>query len=172
MKTSQRCVEVHYPQEEQTLTDGNDRLWGVKLRQYAGLDYSNHYSPSPPGDTSIGHPGESDLPYTGCAANGALQIGLCVSGQKAAQLLRRLRSVLLDSMPLLDNILLMIGVNDFLQGNRLGILKMRLLKIVKLLSSHNKNVVVLTVPPIPKLSMEYNVQLLKYNKFVIKMGST
>nr|CAD7261655.1 unnamed protein product [Timema shepardi] len=41
--------------------------------------------------------------------------GLCVSGQKAAQLLRRrLRSVLLNSRPLLDNILLMIGVNNFL----------------------------------------------------------
>nr|CAD7464455.1 unnamed protein product [Timema tahoe] len=30
------------------------------------------------------------------SANGALQIGLCVSGQKAAQILRRLRSVLLN----------------------------------------------------------------------------
>nr|CAD7260240.1 unnamed protein product [Timema shepardi] len=28
--TSHRCVEVHYPQEEQTLTDGIDRLWGVR----------------------------------------------------------------------------------------------------------------------------------------------
>nr|CAD7577733.1 unnamed protein product [Timema californicum] len=29
-KTSHQFVEVHYPQEEQTLTDGNDRLWGAR----------------------------------------------------------------------------------------------------------------------------------------------
>nr|CAD7267387.1 unnamed protein product [Timema shepardi] len=39
----------------------------------------NYYSPSPAGDTSIGHPGESDpgesdLPYTGCALSSAQPI--------------------------------------------------------------------------------------------------
>nr|CAD7430389.1 unnamed protein product [Timema monikensis] len=47
-------------------------------------------------------------------AQGALQIGLCVSGQKLAQLLRRLCSVLLGGRPLNDQVILMIGVNDLL----------------------------------------------------------
>nr|CAD7205848.1 unnamed protein product [Timema douglasi] len=58
-------------------------------------------------------PGESDLPYTGCVQD-VLQIGLCVSGQKLAQLLRRLYCVLLGGRPLNDQVILMIGVNDLL----------------------------------------------------------
>nr|CAD7436097.1 unnamed protein product [Timema monikensis] len=61
-------------------------------------------------------------------AKGALQLGLCISGQTSAQLLRRLRNNLVSGRPREENVQFMIGVNDFLQGIPLTKLTMWLKK--------------------------------------------
>nr|CAD7264583.1 unnamed protein product [Timema shepardi] len=61
---------------------------GVKVGQgvEGGKETKHYYSPSPPGDTTIEHPGESDIPYTGCGMVIAYAEGMYLSWRTIAWL--------------------------------------------------------------------------------------
>ncbi|XP_054261543.1 centrosomal protein of 164 kDa isoform X2 [Macrosteles quadrilineatus] len=77
------------------------------------------------------------------------RIGICVSGQTITDLHKRVRD---NFYPISDKIILMIGTNDFLRNVNVSRMCEELSALVKTLQKSASNIILLTLPPIPKLA--------------------
>jgi len=103
------------------------------------------------------------VPMPGCPG----RIGICVSGQTIPDLHRRVKE---KFYPISDKVILMIGTNDFLRNADISTMCSELGALVRTLQETVTNLVLLTLPPIPKLEMKQNLHhfklLDKYNNFI------
>ncbi|XP_049842009.1 uncharacterized protein LOC126292199 [Schistocerca gregaria] len=81
--------------------------------------------------------------------NGARALGLCVSGQTVGELLRRVVS---EMYPISKKVILLIGTNDMLRDTKMDLMKRKLRRVVKELTLRTEKIIVLTLPPVPRLS--------------------
>ncbi|XP_054279671.1 uncharacterized protein LOC128997898 isoform X3 [Macrosteles quadrilineatus] len=94
------------------------------------------------------------------------RIGLCVSGQTITDLHSRVRH---HFYPISSNIIVMIGTNDFLRNVSVSKMCQELSSLIKTLQKSAKRIILLTLPPIPKLAEESSIhyQLLEcYNEHI------
>uniref|UniRef100_A0A1B6MNB7 OSK domain-containing protein n=1 Tax=Graphocephala atropunctata TaxID=36148 RepID=A0A1B6MNB7_9HEMI len=101
------------------------------------------------------------------APNSPGRIGICVSGQTITDLHRRVKE---KFYPISDKIILMIGTNDFLRNVDVTTMCKELTALVETLLETVDNIVLLTLPPIPKLERKHSSQhfalLDKYNSHI------
>lgn len=98
------------------------------------------------------------------------RIGICVSGQTISELHRRVRQ---KFYPIDKKIVLMIGTNDFLRNAEVSTMCHELSSLVKSLQESASNIVILTLPPVPKLSFreDHWTKLDKYNKHILSLDN-
>ncbi|RZF32224.1 hypothetical protein LSTR_LSTR011496 [Laodelphax striatellus] len=92
-------------------------------------------------------------------------IGLCVSGQKISELHRRVWEKI---HPVGEQVILLIGTNDLLKGTKTNVMCVRLKFLIEDILLTAKKIVVLTLPPVPKLSHseEHWNRLDDYNDYI------
>uniref|UniRef100_A0A8D8RYV5 OSK domain-containing protein n=1 Tax=Cacopsylla melanoneura TaxID=428564 RepID=A0A8D8RYV5_9HEMI len=94
------------------------------------------------------------------------RVGYCVSGQRAAQLATHLSAKL---WPVYKNVILMIGTNDILNNTDHTEWKASIESILDLFVKYSvRNVIVCTVPPVPKLwhTVQHWTLLVEYNEIL------
>uniref|UniRef100_A0A8D8VHN1 OSK domain-containing protein n=1 Tax=Cacopsylla melanoneura TaxID=428564 RepID=A0A8D8VHN1_9HEMI len=94
------------------------------------------------------------------------RVGYCVSGQRAAQLATHLSAKL---WPVYKNVILMIGTNDILSNTDHTEWKASIESILDLFVKYSvRNVIVCTVPPVPKLwhTVQHWTLLVEYNEIL------
>ncbi|XP_046687260.1 uncharacterized protein LOC124372893 [Homalodisca vitripennis] len=95
------------------------------------------------------------------------RIGICVSGQTITDLHKRVKE---RFYPISDKIILMIGTNDFLRNLDVSIMCKELSALIETLQETVSNIVLLTLPPIPKLEKRHSSRhfalLEKYNSYI------
>ncbi|KAG8226836.1 hypothetical protein J437_LFUL007086 [Ladona fulva] len=82
--------------------------------------------------------------------NGKYCNGLCVSGQTIDGLIEK---VLNCSLPLEPKVIVLIGTNDFLKGSTFNEVRSCMLRLLDVLKTKVSEILLLTVPPIPRLKM-------------------
>lgn len=105
-----------------------------------------------------------------CIYNDGLRyLGLCVSGQTIQELTQRVES---KFSPLGERIVLLIGTNNMLRDHDIKTMKASLEELLTVLLKTTRKVVMLTLPPIPKLENNENFwnKLNEYNSFVIQLS--
>ncbi|CAG2060926.1 unnamed protein product [Timema podura] len=102
--------------------------------------------------------------------SGKYVLGLCVNGQNLKQLKARIKE---RKYPISENVIVLIGTNDLLQSTPRVDMERRMLKLVKKLQEKAKRIIILTLPPVPRLAFkqEHWKKLLKYNKFLLTLES-
>lgn len=98
------------------------------------------------------------------------RIGICVSGQTISELHKRVRQ---KFYPIDKKIVLMIGTNDFLRNAEVSTMCHELSSLVKSLQESASHIVILTLPPVPKLSFreDHWTKLEKYNKHILSLDN-
>uniref|UniRef100_A0A1B6GU81 OSK domain-containing protein n=1 Tax=Cuerna arida TaxID=1464854 RepID=A0A1B6GU81_9HEMI len=95
------------------------------------------------------------------------RIGICVSGQTITDLHKRVKE---HFYPISDKIILMIGTNDFLRNSDVSTMCKELSALIETLQETVSNIVLLTLPPIPKLEKRHSSRhfalLEKYNSYI------
>lgn len=99
---------------------------------------------------------------------GLRYLGLCVSGQTSQQLLKRIEG---QFSPLGSKAILLIGTNDMMQGVPIEDMKCALKRLVGYLEKFMSHIVVLTLPPIPRLETQHGFwyKLVEYNSFIYEL---
>ncbi|XP_046665751.1 uncharacterized protein LOC124357757 isoform X2 [Homalodisca vitripennis] len=84
--------------------------------------------------------------------NSSGRIGLCVSGQTVSDLHKRVKE---KFYPISDKIIIMIGTNHVLQNADISTTCRELSALIKTLQEIVRSIILLTLPPIPKLEEKY-----------------
>ncbi|KAG8333979.1 hypothetical protein J6590_099594 [Homalodisca vitripennis] len=99
--------------------------------------------------------------------NSSGRIGICVSGQTISDLHKRVKE---KFYPISNKIILMIGTNDFLKDADISTMCGELSALIKTLQETVTSIILLTLPPIPKLEKKYGPShfklLEKYNSHI------
>ncbi|KAK7867463.1 hypothetical protein R5R35_009773 [Gryllus longicercus] len=97
--------------------------------------------------------------------NGMRYLGLCVSGQTIEELKERVEN---KFSPVGEKIILLIGTNNILQGASADDMRDSLVELLDLLDERAKRIVILTLPPIPKLENDgrFWYKFNSYNGFI------
>ncbi|XP_046685959.1 uncharacterized protein LOC124371665, partial [Homalodisca vitripennis] len=99
--------------------------------------------------------------------NSSGRIGICVSGQTISDLHRRVKEKV---YPISNKVILMIGTNDFLKNADISKMCRELSALIKTLQETVSSIILLTLPPIPKLEKKYGTShfklLEKYNSHI------
>ncbi|KAK7586054.1 hypothetical protein V9T40_003930 [Parthenolecanium corni] len=92
-------------------------------------------------------------------------LGLCVSGQKISDLMYRVKW---DFAGVSEKVVVMIGTNDLLRGTSFEVMRTNLELLLNMLTIEAKKVILLTVPPVPKLKEDKDHwdRLKKYNEYI------
>ncbi|KAI5746743.1 hypothetical protein M8J77_007009 [Diaphorina citri] len=97
------------------------------------------------------------------------RVGYCIGGQRAEQLCQHLT---LKTWPVYKNVILLIGTNDIKDSTDVSQWKESVKKIVDLFVSYNvQSLILLTVPPIPKLwhHVQHWTLFIEYNEFLFSL---
>ncbi|KAG8323493.1 hypothetical protein J6590_006511, partial [Homalodisca vitripennis] len=96
---------------------------------------------------------------------GRTSIGLCVGGQTIKQLYEQVK---IHSSSLSENLMIFIGTNDILKNNSLEQMKTDMKDLVEYLINSNKKLIILTLPPIPKVAKDIGIRgkVKDFNRFI------
>ncbi|PNF37648.1 hypothetical protein B7P43_G12000 [Cryptotermes secundus] len=153
--------ELHLPIDTSSLLEENNALnenttveVQPQLRSYQLV-----------GDSLLLRFAEQILHMEANTVDGVRSIGLCVSGQKVADLLKKVK---LELHPVADKIVLLIGTNDILQKTEKSQLRLTMWTLLKELRRRARRIVLLTLPPIPKIQFrpDYWEQIEGFNMFI------
>ncbi|KAK4886747.1 hypothetical protein RN001_003018 [Aquatica leii] len=94
------------------------------------------------------------------------RLGYCISGQKIREIEQRLIS---KDYPIGKKIIMLIGTNDFLYNTSFDNMCSTYKSIVSFLKENVQHIILLTVPPVPKLAgrAEYWIKLKRFNDFIL-----
>ncbi|XP_067011639.2 maternal effect protein oskar-like [Anabrus simplex] len=101
--------------------------------------------------------------------NGLRFLGYCVSGQTLKDLRMRLKA---EFYRVSDKVILLIGTNDLLRDTKPDRMQTRMKSILRYIRETASEVVVLTVPPVPKLAFKEDhwSRLQAFNSFILTLN--
>ncbi|KAL0267170.1 UNVERIFIED_CONTAM: hypothetical protein PYX00_009518 [Menopon gallinae] len=117
------------------------------------------------GDSLLMHFSGKILHHHYTVKNGIRSVGYCVSGQRIDQLRHRVK---LRTYPLSSKMMVLIGTNDVLRGENINTMTKHFTTLMNLLRKSADKILILTLPPIPKLCVTfYHWTLIRqYNDFL------
>lgn len=103
-----------------------------------------------------------------CYISESLACGLCEVGQTISQLTEKIKKTSI----LAPRVVVMIGMNDLLQGRNINNMILDLSELVKELKKKNTRITLLTLIPSPKLKQSKKIQLRMeiFNKVILEYG--
>ncbi|KAF5294250.1 hypothetical protein FQR65_LT10836 [Abscondita terminalis] len=124
------------------------------------------------GDSQLLRFSEQLLPYKNCissynSGSTPRRLSYCVSGQKIEEIELLLRK---KEYPIGKKVILLIGTNDFLNNTLVEHMYRAYNSLVKFLKENTEHLVLLTVPPVPKLAghADHWIKLKRFNDMIFR----